>query len=411
LLKTALLYAATIATALLTFPANNAVAQPENDLPAVHEPELLFDITDEVMEDPLGIIVDVAVGADGIVYLLDQQNYNIRRITFSGDLKSPLGRQGQGPGELSRPRRLISFPDGRCLVIQGMSSRTVCLTHTGDACDMGDISLFRSGYANTIIVRAELDKDQRLVLSTITTRYRASSPNTSLEDRGTVASVRRATAGGEQLESLFATETSATDENTVSIPLSSYGYVGYVRQGWDINASGVIIYSDPKGGYSVHIGHPADGETQLVDLLEWQYDEKRIKKLAKEADGKFKVDEIPRISSVEWLDNEFFMVQPNAELSLVPIANLVRTVEVFRRDGSSFGRYDIRCNFDPSVDEIFVLGDIVVLIKGGKSVARAAFSGVLPGEKDDDKPKSAETDEIRVVAYKLFGSLRSANLD
>ena len=409
MLKGVFLCPAAIATALLTFSVNSAVAQSQTDLPAIHQPELLFDISDEVMTDPLGIIIDVTIGADGIVYLLDQQNYNIRRIALSGDLMSPLGRRGQGPGELSRPKCLVWFPDGLCLVVQSMSSRTVCLTQAGDACDMGNISLFRAGYVNTIITRAEVDKDQQLILSMIAMRYRGNSPDASLEARGTVASVRRTTVGAERLESLFTTEISTSDANTVPIPLDPHGYTSYFRQGWDINEAGTIIYSDPGGSYSVHIGHPADGETQSVDLMEWEYDEKRIKKLLKDADSKVKLDKAPRISSVEWLDNEFFMVQPTAELSLAPVANVVRTVEVFRRDGSSFGRYDIQCSFDPSNDEVFIRGDIVVLIKGGKSVARAVFSGFLPGEKAHEEAEPADVDEIRVVAYRLFRSLRSTN--
>jgi hypothetical protein len=290
-----------------------------------------------------------------------------------------------------------------------MSSRTVCLTQNGDACDMGDISSFRAGYANTIIVRAESGRDQQLILSTITMKYRGSSPNTSLEDRGTVASVRRTNFGAEQLESLFSTETGSSDQNTVSAPLSSYGYMNYVRQGWDINKAGVIIFSDPEGDYRVHIGHPADGETQSLDLLQWKYDVKRLKMLAKEIDGANKADDIPCISSIEWLDNNFFMVQPTAELSLASVPDVVRTVEVFREDGSSFGRYDIQCSFDPANDEMFIRGDIIVLIKGGKSVARSVFSGVLPGEKDHGAAEPAEVDEIRVVAYRLFKTLRSTN--
>ena len=360
------------------------------------------------MSDPLGSIIDVAIGSDGIVYLLDQQNYNIRRIALSGDLMSPLGRRGQGPGELSRPSRLAWFPDGRCVVVQNMSSRIVCLTLAGDACDMGDISLFRAGNVNTIIVRAEADKDQQLILSTVTTQYRGNSPSASLEERGTVASVRRTTFEGDKLENLFTTDTGEIDANAVAIPLARYGYAGFVRQGWDINADGTIIYSDPEGSYRVHIGHPADGKTQSFDLMQWEYDEKRIKELIEESDSKVKADEAPRISSIEWLDNEFFMVEPSAELRLTPVKDIIKTVELFRRDGSSFGRYDIQGSFDPANDERFIRGDIVVLIKGGKAVARGVFAGMIPPDKDGDAAPE-EVDEIRVVAYRLFGAIRETD--
>jgi hypothetical protein len=390
---------------LLFLSVNSVAAQSGAEAPIPYQPELLFDLSDEVMSLPLGVVTDVAVGADGIVYLLDRQNCNIRRITLAGDIKSPLGRRGEGPGEMSLPHYLALFPDGRCLVIQDMSGRAVCLMPDGDACDMGDISIFRAGYNNTIVTRTEADPNQRLILSAITME-RHTRPGASLEERGTCISVRRAHTVDGRLETLFTTDANTPSRNAIFFPLIWSGYADY---GWDINNAGTIIFFDPKGSYSVNIGHPADGKTQSISLLPWEYDEERIKKLAREADNSVKANGMPRITNIQWLENEFFMVIPTAEIQLTPIAGVITTVEVFRRDGCSFGRYIIQGDFDFDNDGLYIRGDIVVIIKGGKSSARAAFSAVLPSDKTIEGNKPEEVDEIRVLAYRLFKSLRESD--
>jgi hypothetical protein len=393
-----------VATTLMLFSVNIVIAQRQSSNPELHQPELMFDIDDEVMADPLGIINDVVVGADGVVYLLDEQNCNIRRITFSGELKTPLGRAGEGPGEFSRPLRLALFRDGRCLVIQNMSNRVVCLNQSGDACDMLDISLFRGDFSSIFVMRVETDPYQRLILATINFRHRGLRPDGTLEDLSKSASVKRTRTVDRQPEILISTEAAASDVKTISIP---FVRVGHVVRGWDINEAGTIIYSDPGGSYGVYIGHPADGETISVDLPQWEYDEERIEKYVKETGNKTRADELSRIARVEWLDTEFFMVFPLAEVRTTPIANLVSTVEVFRRDGAGFGRFDIQCDFDPANDDVFIRGDVLVLIKGGKSVGRAIYSHAQPHEKAPEEGLVEDADEIRVVAYRLFRSLRA----
>jgi len=393
-----------LAAGLLT--ARSTAAQLGTNAPDLYEPELMFDLSDEEMQYPLGIIADVKVGNDSIVYLLDQQNCNIRRITLRGELLPVLGRQGEGPGEMDRPCCLALFPNGNCLVVQDMSSRAVCLTPDGEPCNMGDISIFRKGFTHTIIRRIEADKEGRLILAAITMKYRPAEPGASLKDRGGSASVRRALITDGRIESLFSTDPDLSDTGTVPFKLIHSGYTTY---GWDINPDGTIIYFDPKGSYSVNIGHPLDGETQTIHLPTWKYDEERIRELADDSGSDVKAAEIPRIINIEWLDDDCFIVLPTAEISLDPIPGVICTVEIFRRDGSSYGRYTIQGNYNPDNDDMYICGDILILIKGGKSIARATFSEFLPLEKREEESSLEEIDEIRVVAFRLFKALRASD--
>lgn len=382
-----------------------SASHSETKLPVPYQPELLFDISDEMMSFPLGAVTDVKISSNGIVYLLDQQNCNIRRITLSGELKSPIGGRGEGPGEMRLPRYLALFSDGRCLVIQDMTSRIVCLTQNGDACDMGDISIFREGYQHTIVTRAEVDPKQRLILSA-TTMKRRTRPGASLEDLGTCITVGRAHTKDARLEILFTTDSKTTNRNTIFFPLDWLAYGDY---GWDINKDGTIIYFDPKGSYSVNIGHPADGKTIVISLMPWEYDDERIEALAEESGTEIKPNEMLRITRIEWLDSEFFMVQPTAEIHLTPMEDVIGTFEVFRRDGCSFGRYIVQADYDFDDDGLFICGDILVIIKGGKSTARAAFSAVLPLEGSVEEKETEEADTIRILAYRLFHSIRESD--
>jgi hypothetical protein len=354
------------------------------------------------MAMPLGVVQDVAVGSSGVVYFLDTTSRNIRRITLSGELLSPMGRPGTGPGDLSQPLRMAVLSDDRCVVIEDFSKHATCFTADGDACEPWDISSILRGYASTIFLRAAAGPHGELIIAAVSNKRRAATPDASLEELGTSAWVQRLRPGKDDPEKLFATVAEASDSNVVSIPADRRTYVIHC---WDINAAGEILYADPSGEYRVYIGHPADGAVKEVEPPEMAGDDGKVRELVKMIGGGLRADDVPRIAKLHWLDNTFFAVTPAAELK-PPARGDVGTVEVFRRDGSSYGRYTIQCEYDPDNDEVFTRGDILVVVRGGKSVARAAFHDFLPPPEEGSSPP-AEVYEIRVQAYRLFSSLRT----
>ena len=60
-----------------------------------------------------GKIGDLVVGADGRVYVLDQQTNDVRVFTKDGEYERTFGREGDGPGEFRDPAGLVRTPDDR----------------------------------------------------------------------------------------------------------------------------------------------------------------------------------------------------------------------------------------------------------------------------------------------------------
>lgn len=64
----------------------------------------------------LGSVSALAVGPDGIIYVLDRQVPALRLYDSQGAYLDTWGREGEGPGEYKRPRALAARSDGRVLV-------------------------------------------------------------------------------------------------------------------------------------------------------------------------------------------------------------------------------------------------------------------------------------------------------
>lgn len=362
------------------------------------EPELIVDVSDEDMAMPLGIVDDVAVAPDGTLYLLDETNCNIRRISASGEILEPIGRKGLGPGDLNMPQHLALFRDDRCVVVQDFSKHAQCFDGDGNACEPVDVSQLRGHYANVIYRRAAAGPNGDLIVAAITTRRTARTPGTSTRELGISAFVARVPAGSGRTEDLFVmADDTGSHSRDVVIPDE---WVGYVDRGWDINKAGEILYADPSGACRVNIGHPADGAVHTIDLPEAPGDEAKVRALAARSD----LENIPRVAAVYWLDDDYFMVVPAAEVEPDASPNRIKTVEVFDRRGTGYGRFTIRCEYDPDNDKIYIHNDVLVVFRGGMAVTRGAVGDFLPEELE--RPSAAEVTEIRVRAYRLFAALR-----
>lgn len=60
-----------------------------------------------------GLLGDLAVGDDGVVWVADPQAKTLRRFGPAGDALDPVGREGEGPGEFGDPANIERLPDGR----------------------------------------------------------------------------------------------------------------------------------------------------------------------------------------------------------------------------------------------------------------------------------------------------------
>ena len=78
--------------------------------------EISIGALDGPQEYLFGDISEVAIGADGSIYVFDRQAPALRKYDARGRYVHTLGRRGQGPGEYLKGGGLAVHPDGRVML-------------------------------------------------------------------------------------------------------------------------------------------------------------------------------------------------------------------------------------------------------------------------------------------------------
>jgi len=376
-----------------------AIAALASGVRADKPPPLLWSVSDDTLTAPLGAITDVAVGSDGTVFLLDSQNFMVRRISSEGKELPSLGRRGEGPGEFMHPRLVAALQGGACVVLQDFYAPAVCFEGEEDRlCVAPDLAIIRSGFLATILMdTARIDAHGRLLVSLFAID-RASQKKAVTGRSAGVNAVFRLEPGSPSPVVLFSNGPSVASASTVQIP----GQAGsFAARCWDVDTEGTIIYADPSNRYRVIIGHPVDGESRLIELPVQPMDEAKMRRLEEEYG--WESGWYPRVSNVYWLDEGRFLVVPGAEAT-EPVPSVLGVWEAFDDRGRSLGRHPLRCDFDAGQDSYYVRNGTLVVIKGGKSANEAvhaqmaAMLGIKAESSGDSAPAS---DVIRIDAYDL----------
>lgn len=79
----------------------------------------------------LGVVARAVMDDQGLTYLLDRQLSQVLVIDQDGFLVTTLGREGEGPGEMTRPGDLFLMDQGRVGVTQGFPGKIVILNDDG----------------------------------------------------------------------------------------------------------------------------------------------------------------------------------------------------------------------------------------------------------------------------------------
>ncbi len=372
-----------------------------------YAPRALYCVGDDDFAVPLGIVSDVAVDTAETVYLLDRQACTVRRITRGGQVLQPLGRHGEGPGEFQNPGRLTVASDGRCLVLENFVNRAVCLLPDGTPCANVDLRAAAPAGTSAIPEQIMSGSGAELLLSA---RYSRGQSNAS--PRRIVATVSRYDPRANTCERLFSTDAGSISGETIAIPP---GRSGFALFGWDVNREGTILFLDPTGAFRVFVGHPFDGASEALDLPVRDEDAAAIRTFVEQTGLGGKKARLARthyIFSVHWLDTRYFMVEPTALLSSTfsgsGMRRRVGAFEVFDRNGSSYGRFEIDVPFNPATDRYFLRRGLLVVVEGGRGAERAEHRlfEQISGLPEQPPDAADQVEEVRVCVYRLFADIR-----
>ncbi|MDX2473120.1 MAG: hypothetical protein QNL91_05380 [Candidatus Krumholzibacteria bacterium] len=76
-------------------------------------------------EDFFGVITQVRIGDDGLIYLLDTRLSEVPVYSKDGERLSTLSREGDGPGETRMPTNMLFMPDGSLGLVQMFPGKVI----------------------------------------------------------------------------------------------------------------------------------------------------------------------------------------------------------------------------------------------------------------------------------------------
>ncbi len=129
----------------------------------------------------LGLIKNIVADEQGHLYMLDTQLIEVLVFNADGRYLKSLGRKGDGPGELQRPRDVVLLPDGNVGLVQGFPGKIICVDRNGlptgnlhpggDPADGGTFALTKVVAAGSHLAMAGAvitrDEEHRMVRNSI----------------------------------------------------------------------------------------------------------------------------------------------------------------------------------------------------------------------------------------------------
>jgi len=399
--------------ALATLVAGSAVAEPEmvknSATPAngVHRLQLeemwrAGGADDE--ESFFGLLTWAEEGPDGLLYVLDIQLSQVNVFDENGTLVRTLFREGDGPGEVRRPRDIVLLADGSIGAVQEFPGKIVRVDaenipldsiepRRGDATEGGFIAM------------------------------------TTADQRGgtfMIAGVQITPGENQAIQQRHMYLATVNDEGGVSEPLLERSVVwDFSNFTWDeeeslpsffwANAVGPAgrIYATPdRDAYRINV-YAADGTLERV--IEREYESRRrtaadkdwIRNLLESAFAPMPFDVELKISDfdsdIHWLSRSL-QVDAGGNLWVLSSrgardqpAGVLAVYDVFTADGTFDRQVEVACDGDGNEDGVFLLGeDRVLVIKGYIDATATMFGGSPADEEGGD-----EADPMEIICYRI----------
>lgn len=399
--------------------AATATAEPRIvDSPAIPrqgdqvlQPEELWRWGGDEENDPLlGRITDVAVGADGDLYVLDANQSVIHVLGPAGELRRTIGGEGDGPGEFRNAAELALMPGGDLGVMEMMPGRLVVMSPTGEP-----RTSFRPEGADGAMMalpsRFEADADGVVV----------GMFGADFSDGAMVSWNRLARYGTDgSLLSLYR-ETSQKQEGN-SISLSSDDEDADFTRNWTLLPDGRLALYAKAYAYELEI-LAADGTTEAVyrrpyETLHYSDEEMDEQRRQRESMRERMGVTVDAPLQDRHRDIDSVVAAPFGELWVATSRGLARcpdgslgVFDVFNADGvfDRTLRFD-GLDYDPARDDYVIRGDLILVFKesrmtspkmstaGGGDQQMVMISGAnMPEDGDDD----GEFRAMEVVCYRF----------
>ena len=348
---------------------------------------------DDVM---IGLPVEAMSDPDGRVYLADQQLCQAFVFGPDGALLRTLGRQGEGPGEVSGPVDMVRFPDGTVGLAEFFPGKIVKIGTDGLPAGEVTVDVGRGETGGfTIQTMAEMQGDHLLMAGS------RSEPG----EKFTVRTHFLAAIGPDGKETVRYMEQVSRIQRPHSV-VHENDFVPAFPLASALGPDGRVYTPADREHYAVNVFLP-DGTLEKVitrpDFETWHRDKRDITALFESWAGqnpatwpRFDLKDTERAIAALHIDGQGRLwVQHSRSNRDVP-DGVFLAFDLYDSDGVWQREVRFACEGNPVSDGVRFLRDGRVLLIKGFVVARLACLGTGVATLGDD-----ETETIEIVCYRL----------
>ncbi len=231
---------------LIAVVALSCAPATANDTTYELDPLFTLGLDDEVL---LGRPVDVALHPDGPLLVLDRQLSHLLVVDTDGTVLREIGREGQGPGELTMPFDLHLEPDGTIAVAQTPPAHLERFGVDGSVLESTPLEL---GAGLRIPVRLHRH-DDALVLEMSLVEIEGQSVT-----QATQLGILDPTTGDLQTLARHATEIDMVKSVVREGDTSPYS------EAWTVTPTGAVVWASDRIEYDVRRHDPVSGEVATL---------------------------------------------------------------------------------------------------------------------------------------------------
>ncbi len=364
------------------------------------ELEELWRIGGEDDEDVLlGIISRVLIDGEGNIYLLDGQLSQVQVFSPDGEFIKTLGRQGNGPGEITNPGDMVFMPDGTLGLVQIFPGKIVTLDmdgtpagdfnpKMGDATEGGFLALVncRSAGGNLVLGGIQISMDQTTMTQTRNYFLRSYNP------------------AGDKVASYIEKPVTWTFNNDFKFREIDSDFIWWRM---DVGPNGKVVACEPRYEYALSVFNPDGTLDRIIDRKyePWTRTDKvrdRYLSIMKAQAAQFPPgtpveteDKEQDISDLRVAADGTIWVLPSRQM-FEPEPGYFAVYDLFTPTGQFDHQVRVKCPGDPSVDRLmFAGGDRVFLVTGFWDAVLNANAAPADGEDD------TEAKPMEVICYKI----------
>ena len=340
-----------------------------------------------------GRIVDIAKGADGNVYVLDNQLCQVMVFSPDGEHLRDLSREGDGPGELRQPMGLVFFADDILGVGMGYPGKVVTLELDGTPGDSyypigvpseGNIGIMMGiQYLDGVLVAC----GGRMVFSNTGSGH--TDRFLSLNDAQCITS-----------KQIMKKSTPLDLTGQEFVEATDY----YVERRWALGPQGIVYAAEKRDSYEISV---YDNSGALVKVFGKKYEARKRSQIEKDrVSPVINVNNTPALNTIaedhdECISRMMFNHDENTVWVQTPHGEndqpegVLEQWDVFSNKGDYLKQVAIPLGTEMNDGNIYLVGGKqMVVVKGMATTFNR-------GEDSDEELEAMEAEPLEVICYEI----------